>query len=190
MTPRRWLFAAVLAAPVAAQTLIPRLNGDSIHVTAPRLRFLTGRPLDRLKNGAAVSYAGQLTLSVNANVSVFARSLERFGFSYDLWEEKFAVSRLAGSEPKRSASHLAAAAAETWCLDQLAVPTAGLSADRPFWLRLEMRAEEEREAASNIPDPGVMLTRLIEIFSRPARPQQPRWIEEAGPMRLADIRKR
>jgi hypothetical protein len=190
MTAGGWLFTALLATPVAAQTLIPRLNGDSIHLTAPRLRFLSGRPLERLKNGSAVSYACQLTLAVNSNTSVLAQTLERFGFSYDLWEEKFAVTRLTGQEPKATASHLPATTAEAWCLDQLTLPTAGLSPDRPFWLRLELRAEEDHEPTNNIPDPGVLLTRLVEIFSRPARAQQLRWLEEAGPLRLADLRKR
>jgi hypothetical protein len=182
-----WLLGALFSVPIAAQTLIPRLNGDSLQVSAPRLRFLSGRPLERLKNGSAVTYASQLTISVNANADVFARALERFGFSYDLWEEKFSAVRL-GADPRRSASHLAAPAAESWCLEQLSVRTAGLAADRHFWLRLELRAEEERETGGGIPDPGVVLTRLIEIFSRPARPREARWTEEAGPLRLADLK--
>jgi hypothetical protein len=183
------LLIVALAAPVAAQTLIPRPNGDSIRVAAPRLHFLTGRPLERLKNGAAVSYAGRLTLFVNTNTQVLAVTFARFGFSYDLWEEKFSVSRL-GVDPKPSASHLSSSAAESWCLEQMAVPLAGLPPDRPFWLRLEIRAEDEKDSSGGIPDPGLMLTKLIEIFSRPVQTQQPRWVAEAGPHRLADLKKR
>jgi hypothetical protein len=40
-----------------------------------------------------------------------------------------------------------------------------------------------------VEETGVSLSRLIEIFSRPARDPQARWTEEAGPLRLADIQR-
>ena len=42
----------------------------------------------------------------------------------------------------QSVSHLTLAAAEAWCLEQLAIPLSALGAlgrDLPFWVRLEYR---------------------------------------------------
>jgi hypothetical protein len=36
---------------------------------------------------------------------------------------------------------------------------------------------------------GINLTRLIEVFSNPARAQQMRWEAVAGPMRLMDLKR-
>jgi hypothetical protein len=54
---------------------------------------------------------------------------------------------------------------------------------------LEVRAEEPRDGLGVVDDPGINLTRLVEIFSRSERGQQPRWRLEAGPLRLAELRK-
>ena len=42
---------------------------------------------------------------------------------------------------------------------------------------------------SQIPTPGINITRLIEIFSRPAKSAQPPMVLRNGPFRLADLRK-
>ena len=63
-----------------------------------------------------------------------------FALSYDLWEERFAVTAV--DARSQSVSHLALAAAEAWCVEQLAIPLSALGAlgrDVPFWIRLEYR---------------------------------------------------
>lgn len=192
VTRRWWLlvgFGAPLwvcvAAPIPA--LVPRLDGDELRVSAPQLRFLTGRPLERLHNGAVVGFALQLAAATGPNSTPFVRNIERFVVSYDLWEEKFSVSRI--GRVRRSASHLSASAAQSWCLDNLTVSTAGLPSNRQFWLRLEVRAEDSEGALGVLEEPGINLTRLVDIFSRPPRSEQARWQAEAGPLLLADVRK-
>ncbi len=76
-----------------AQELQLTWDGAQLHVTAPQLHFLTGKALDRIRNGNAVAFDFQL--SAASGGSVLKRSLERFVISYDLWEERFAVTRLA-----------------------------------------------------------------------------------------------
>jgi hypothetical protein len=57
---------AGLGIPLFRALAMPILNvssdGDSLHVTAPEFHFLTGKPLDRLKDGNTVVYVSQLTL--------------------------------------------------------------------------------------------------------------------------------
>jgi len=197
---RRRLLAAGLAAlgrgaPAAgapAETLRLRLESDGIRVSAPQLRFLTGRPLERLHNGSVVDFDFHLAALAERPIAgaplprALERALERFAVSYDLWEEKYSASRL--SRPSRSASHLAAAAVPGWCLDHLPLPIAGLAPDRPFWIRLEVRAEDSRDRPPLLAEPGISLARLIELFSRPSRGGQPPWLVEDGPFRLADLR--
>ena len=182
---------AVVRAAVAAESLRVRLDTDHLLVSAPQLHFLAGRPLERLHNGASVWFDFQLSAlaerpAAGGSLRVLERAIERFAVSYDLWEEKFSVSRM--TSPGQSASHLASASAETWCLDHMPLPTAALAPDRPFWLRLEVRAEEVRDRPPLLAEPGINLTRLIEIFSRPSRSGQPSWLVEDGPFRLSELK--
>lgn len=194
---RRWFLLAGIGAPFAAaltgQEIGTRIDSANLlHIAAPGLHFLKGKPLERLKDGATVAFLGQVTLSTDANVTVAARAVARFAFSYDIWEERFSVTRFAVSREEtavRSASHLSPEAAEAWCLDRLRVDTAPLQAGRPIWVRFELRVEDAREGNLILGEPGINLTRLIEIFSRPARAQQQRWQLDAGPLHLADIRR-
>ena len=64
---------------------------------------------------------------------------------------------------------------------------ASLTPSRLFWIKLELRAEDPKESAAIIGEPGINLTRLVEIFSRPPRNQQQHWSEIAGPLRLQDL---
>ncbi|HYM11458.1 MAG TPA: hypothetical protein VEU62_12040 [Bryobacterales bacterium] len=189
MSRRSWLLA-LLYAPLRegppAAALVVHAQGDRLRFSAPSLRFLTGKPLERLHNGASVTFDFQLTLFAGARTARLEQSFAQFVSSYDLWEEKFSVVRL-GAAARRSASHLSAAAAEAWCLDNLMLPAARLSRDKPFWVRLELREEDPKERPAEPGDPGLTLARLIEIFSRPAREQQLHLVEEAGPLRLMDL---
>ena len=190
VTRRWWLlagFGTPLWACVAAPALAPRLDGDELRVSAPEMQILTGKPLEKLLNGATVGFAFQLTLVTDPRSLPFVRTIERFVVSYDLWEEKFSVARV--GRMRRSVSHLSASAAQMWCLDNLTLSTAGLPPNRPFWLRLEVRADDTQGGLGVLDEPGINLTRLVEIFSRPPLAQQVRWQAEAGPLLLANVRK-
>ena len=74
-----------------------------------------------------------------------AQGRQTYVLSYDLWEERFAVT-LAGP-PSRSIAYLTSAGAETWCLEQLTVPVNALGRlgrDAPFWVRLGYRVLDGR----------------------------------------------
>jgi len=187
---RGWLLAGVALAAsrlAGSERLDIAWDGDDLHVAAPQLHFLAGKPLDRLKDGAAVVFLTQLTLTTDNFTTSLRRTPERFVFSYDLWEEKFSVTKL--GEGQRTVSHLSATAAEAWCLDNVAISSTGLPQDRPFWLRFELRTAEARDEAAVMGEAGLNLTRLIEIFSRRPRDQQPQWTAEAGPLRLGDLKR-
>lgn len=157
-----------------------------IRVTAPGLHFLTGKSLSRLHDGAAVPFDFQLTITAGTKNNVVARSLERFMVSYDVWEEKFSVVRV--RDFRRSGMRLSASGAESWCLDNIFVPAANLPTDRQLWARLEVRAAESKEPLGTLPDSGLTLATLIEIFSRPTRPQQDRWSLDSEPFQLASLK--
>lgn len=187
---RHWLLAGValpLSTLGAAERLTVTWDGDDLHVAAAQLHFLSGRPLDRLRDGSAVVFLTQLTLTTDNFTTSLRRTPDRFVFSYDLWEEKFSVTKL--GEGQRTVAHLSAAAAEAWCLDNVAISSTGLPQDRPFWLRFELRAAEPKDEAAVIGDSGLNLTRLIEIFSRRPRDQQPQWTADAGPLRLGELKR-
>ena len=188
---RRWWLMASFGAPLtlglAAQSLGVRLDGDDLRIAAPQFHFLTGKSLEKLKDGASVAFLAQLSLSSEVNTPAIRRALDRFIVSYDVWEEKFSVTQT-GME-RGTVTHLSSTAAEAWCLDRLAVGIDGVAPDKPFWVRLELRAEDARDQAAVVGNSGVNLTRLIELFSNPARPQQMHWEEIAGPVRLADLKR-
>ena len=172
---------------LAAERLSVIWDGDDLHVAAPQLHFLAGKPLERLKDGASVVFLTQLTLTTDRFDSILRRTPERFVFSYDLWEERFSVTKLGLGQ--RTVAHLSAAAAEAWCLDNVAISASSLPPDHPFWLRFELRAADPKDEAAEIGEPGINLTRLIEMFSRRPRDQQPQWTAEAGPLRLGDLKR-
>ena len=188
---RSWLLAG-LAVPVfparSAQPIEVTFDGDNLHVSAPSLHFLTGKPLERLKGAATVVFLSQLTLFSENHDVAFRRVPERFVVSYDLWEEKFSVTQL-GSMPRSTPHVLSAPAAEAWCLEGLAISAMGLAPDRPFWLRFELRTADQMDLAGGAGEPGLNLRSLIELFSRKPGPDDPNWTREAGPLRLEDLRR-
>ncbi len=187
---RRALLFAALGAPVVlragAAELVPRLNGDALSVTAPGFHFLEGKTVDRLRDGLPISFDFHLSLLSAPDRSPLRHAFERFTISYDLWEEKFSVVRRG---VLRKASRLSARAAEAWCLDNLAAPVSGLPPERKIFVRLEVRQADTRDGKPVLTEPGLSLTGLVEIFSRPARPNEARWSVETGPLSLAEIGK-
>jgi hypothetical protein len=173
-----------------------RLDGDYLRIALPHLDFLQGKPLDRLKDGASVAFIGQVTITTSPNsLNPVARSVARFALSYDIWEESFSITRFGQNrygqnfDARRSVSHLSEQAAESWCIDNLTLDRSQLPADKEFWVQLDLRTEDPRDQTGVVGDPGISITRLIEIFSRPARGAQSRWLSSTGPFRLADLKR-
>jgi hypothetical protein len=191
-----WLLAAFLsgfALAMWAEDMILTWRENRLEFSAPRLHFLAGKPLERLRNAAPVPFDFQVTLWSGNRSHIFQRNAARFVVSYDLWEEKFSVSKL--GNPRKSAAHLLAPAAEAWCLQQMPMEVAGLGSTEPFWVRLEIRAQDGRESEplfgrGNLSESGISLNGLVEIFSRPAKQDQPHWTIEAGPLTLDAVRRR
>lgn len=183
--PALLVLAAILA--FAAPPLEVRLDAGRIRAAAPHLDFLMGQPAERLRNGAPVPFAIALTLSRGERTNAFARDTARYVVSYDLWEEKYSVVKLGTS---RSVSHLAADAAENWCIGELSTPAEAAGNER-FWVRIDVRAlrSSGRAPAPDEPVP-ISLGRLIDWFSRKPEPEEPQWSAEAGPMRISDLEKR
>lgn len=174
----------LIAMTVSSQGLLVRRVAGDIHVSAPSLHFLTGKSLARLHDGAAVPFDFQLVITSGGKNNVVARALERFTVSYDVWEEKFSVVRM--SDRRRSSLRMPASGAESWCLDHIVIPATAVPPGEQLWARLEIRSVETKEP----PDAGsgINLATLIEIFSRPTRPQQDRWSVESAPFQLADLK--
>lgn len=179
------------ATPGATESLSVFLDGDYLRVSVPHFDFLSGRPLDRLRDGASVIFDGQVTITASPNALLpVARSIARFALSYDIWEERFSVTKISQSpEGRHTWKHLSAAAAETLCLDNLVIDRSQLPPDKDFWVQLELRQEDSKDQLGIIGDPGINITRLIEMFGRPPRGPQQRLLYKNGPFRMADLKK-
>ena len=152
--------------PLCAQTLAVESAGDALRVRVSGFSFLSGEPLARLKDGRSVRIELAALVLHGAEKKAAATTRRIFALSYDLWEERFAVTTV--GPRSRSASHLALAAAETWCIDQVAIPFNALGAvgrDGSFWVRLEYHIVEGDSAAQS-PDAGYTLQGMIDLFSR------------------------
>ena len=192
LTRRAWLFgtaglaSGALLNAVSSVALHIRKEEDFIRVAAPYLHFLSGRPLERLKSGAAVLYTMQLAISRDNFTTLERRAFERFVVSFDIWEEKFSIVGI--GMQKGTASHLDSIAAEEWCVKHLGLTTRGLNAQTPYWVRLELRAEEPKDAVTLLTQPPIALTKLVELFARPPKHEADRWAAEQGPFRLMDLK--
>ena len=190
-----WLWAAFLsgfALAMWAEDLLLSYRDNQIQLSAPRVHFLTGKPLERLHNAAEVPFDFVVTLFSGSRNHLLRRTGARFAVSYDLWEEKFSVTRLTGT--RKSVAHLTKEAAEVWCMDQLPLDAAGLRDTEPFWVHLEIRAQNAKNSTNlfgreNLSESGISLNGLVEIFSRPAQTDQPHWNLDAGPMTLNEVRR-
>jgi len=176
------LLAVLLGSrPALSQSLDVRVEGDRLRIAAPRLRLLTGVPLQRLRDGASVNYIFELSVLNGRAGALLGRTLYRFVISYDIFQETFQVSRV---EPTtRVLSHLSMSAAEAACIDAIEIPTRSLPADTPFWIRLEYRAED----MSKDDETGTSLGILVDIFSRKTERSPVSGVIERGPLRLRDL---
>jgi hypothetical protein len=160
-------------------------DGDRLRLSAPQLHFLTDEPLERLHDGRSVTYVFTVSLRVHRGGPLGPPLTRQVVFSYDLWEERFAVVRL--DDPKVAASHLTPAAAEAWCVDLLTVPIRAVPAEKTFVVKLECSLREEGTEPADTPS-ATTFTRLIDLLSRKARATPPRWEAESVPLRLADLK--
>jgi hypothetical protein len=170
--------------PVSAQSLSIDTAGEALKIRASGFSFLKGEPLVRLKDGRSVrvELAAMVLAAPEKSPAVTTRRI--FALSYDLWEERFAVTAV--DARSQSVSHLAQAAVEAWCVDQLAVPLKALGAlgrDVPFWIRLEYRILEG-DGSPEPADSGYTLQALIDALSRRRKTESSPRPLEAGPFRL------
>jgi hypothetical protein len=190
--PRAWTvgFAALvwLALPplLAAQSLTVRAAGDMLQVRGTGLRLIEGVVAGHLKDGRSVRVDFEMTILDQAQGTPITQNRQSFILSFDLWEQRYAVTR-AGAAP-RSISHLAARDAEAWCLENMAIPLTALgrfARDLPFWMRVEYRVQDQPPPASDT-ESAFTLRTLIEALSR-RRPEEAldRSIE-AGPFRIGN----
>ena len=178
------VLAFLLSATIGAQAITVRRSGDSVAVRAPAFTFIKGEPLARLKDGRSVRIDLTLAILPKAGAARVAEAQQSFILSYDLWEEKFAVSYVGPA--RKSTAYLTAGAAESWCLDQLLVPinTMGaLGKDGPFWIRLEYRIQDG-DSASRPPEPADTLQGMIDALSRRRKAGEWTHSVEAGPFRI------
>jgi hypothetical protein len=177
------LLAALIAAvqgTAVAQSLSARTDGDRVRIVVSGSRFLSGDALKKLHDGVPVSYVFRLTALTSRFGTTLARSEYRFVISYDIFEEKFQVSRVRPTA--RVVSHLSVAAAESALIEAMDLPTQSITS-MPFWLRLEYQAEESSENSN----PDVSLGGLVEIFSRTSTKEPIRGMLERGSLRLSDL---
>jgi hypothetical protein len=195
---RRWWLLASMSAPFAAALVAQQLDfrleaGNLIRISVPGFQFLSGKPLERLKNGSSVSFLAQLSISTDANRTIEQRAITRFALSYDIWEERFSAVRYPLSrveEASRKSSPLSGAAIQNWCIESLSVDASRIPLDQPVWVRLELRVEDTKDTGGLIGEPGISISRLIDLFSRPARTSQDHWQLDAGPIRLMDLKRK
>jgi hypothetical protein len=170
---------------LSAQTVSVKLDGDQLRVASPQLHFLGNEVLQRLHNGIAVNYVFKIGITPNRYTKPTKETSYRFVISYDIFEEKFAVSRI---EPNpRSITHLSEAAAQLWCLDSIALSTVGLSSEQSFWVTMEYQPVEPKPATTESGES--LIGQLIDVLSRKAQREESRGTLMGGPFSLPDLRK-
>jgi hypothetical protein len=191
-----WLILAFLsgfALAMWAEEVILNWRDNRLEFSAPRVHFLEeGKPLQLLHNAEAVPFGFQVTLWSGNRSHVFKSLTDRFVVSYGLWDEKFQVVKT--QSPVRKIEHLTAVEAEKWCWEQMALDVSGVGATEPLWVRLDVRAEDDKGSplfpGASVGESGISLTNLIEIFSRPPRRGQTHWGPyELGPFTLDELRR-
>lgn len=167
-----------------AQSVTVARIGDGIAVRAPGFGFIKGEPLARLKDGRSVRVDLALDVLPGPGGHAAAQGRQTYVLSYDLWEERFAVTQ--AGPPSRSIAYLTSTAAEAWCLEQLTVPVSELGRlgrELPFWIRLGYRVvDADTSLAVNGAD--FSLRGLVEALSRRRRSDPQTHAIEAGPFRL------
>ena len=191
---RRWrvtvgslaLALLLLSRSLGAQSLTVRTVSDQLHVRASGLAFIAGPVLERLQDGRTVRIEIEVTVLERARGAAVTRAQHSFNLSFDLWEQRYAVTRI-GPMP-RSISHLTARAAEEWCLDNATVPIASLGRlgrDTPFWVRVDYRTQDRPITAAPADSPFTLQT-LIDVLSRRREEENRGQSVESGPFRMGN----
>ena len=195
MTPARWtsfgravplIIIAVVVDLVwlgAQSATVTKVN-DTLHVRAPEFRFLQGRTLTQVRDGRTARLDVRLELLGRSNGPVLAQVEQAFDVSFDLWEERFAVTRL--GKPARSVSHLTSTAAEAWCLENVTIPASAIQADRrgAVWMRLVLKAREDAPARQTDEEGGFSIRIMIDALGRRAEREAQPLVLEAGPFNV------
>lgn len=182
------VIVAALAWPgerLLSQSMTLSTTNGALRVQAPGFHFIEGDSLVRLKDGQSVRVDLELAVFERPGGSRVAQQRQACVLSYDLWEERFAVT-VAGA-PTRSISHLTLAAAEAWCVQQIEIPVSALgrlARKLPFWIRLESRVVDD--ISSGRDEEGFTLRSLIEALSRRRKTSAASHAIEAGPFRVQE----
>jgi hypothetical protein len=185
---QNWLLplalVAVATVPLAAQSVTIRTIANALHVQARGFSFIEGPVLTRLKEGRSVRIDFELNVLTKPDGPVMKQAAQGFTLSFDLWEERFAVSRI--GSPPRSISHLRPRDAENWCLENLTVPVSslGFGRDTPFWIRLAYRVPDVAPESNEAPGERYTLRGLIDRLSRRREEADLAKSVDAGPFRL------
>lgn len=197
MSAARWLglwrerlLASVLIVSaivtLSAQAMTITTTAGTLRVRPLRWTLIEGEILNRLRNGRSLRVDLELMVLAEPGGSPATAARQSFNLSFDLWEERVAVTRL-GTSP-RSISHLRTRDAEVWCLENLTLPVTDLrrfSPSVPFWIRLSYRVQDpvvENEKSRQT----FTLRRLIDLFSQQREDGQISKSVEAGPFRLTE----
>jgi hypothetical protein len=176
-----------LAVPLVGQSMTVTTSGGMLRVRAPEFAFIEGGVLERLRDGQSLRLDFELIVLAGRGNTTIAEVRQSFNVSFDLWEERFAVTRI--GTPPRSISHLQARDAEAWCLEHLTVPRVELgrlAPDAPFWIRLAYQAPNPSSVSDSAGADTFTLRRLIDVLSRRDRARAAGRTVEAGPFRLSD----
>jgi hypothetical protein len=174
-----------LAIRLSAQAVTVTRVGDAVTVHAPGIGFMKGETLVRLKDGRSVRVDLDLAVLPRPAEAATAQARQTFVLSYDLWEERFAVTQV--GPPSRSIAYLTSAGAEAWCLEQLTVPVSALGRlgrDLPFWVRLGYRVLDADSAPPADGSGDFTLRGMIDALSRRRKAEAASHSIEAGPFRL------
>ena len=157
-----------------------------LQVRGTGLRLIEGVVADHLKDGRSVRVDFEMTILDKAQGTPITQNRQSFILSFDLWEQRYAVTR--NGAPPRSISHLVARDAESWCLENMALPLTALgrfARDLPFWIQVDFRVQDQPPTAADAESPFTLRT-LIDVFSRRRQDEPPGRTFEAGPFRVGN----
>lgn len=179
---------AGLGASLVAQSLDVSTTGGMLRVRSG-FGFIEGAVMDQLRDGRTVRLDFELTVfdGPRGGGAAVAAARQSFNLSFDLWEERIAVTR--AGKPSRSVSHLRTRDAEVWCLESLTIARTELSRltpDTPFWIRLAFHVPDQVTVPDSEADETFTIRRLIDVFSRRPRQGELGRSVDAGPFRLSN----
>lgn len=183
-----FVFACFICANAPAHPQALRLErvGDHLRVAAPQFHFLSGKAAEKLRNGSTVTFVLTMVIWPEHGRRIPLLRQDSFVVSFDLWEEKYSVAQ---KRPDgKSASRLSAAAAEDWCLENMAIPVHSIPERQSFMVRLECSVEENEKSDIGDNHSAITLASLIDVFSRRKEAAPIHWEVSAGPFRIEQLK--